>query len=1481
MTNKIIGSGGGGGKSKSGGGSVRQAQEAADSLSSAAFARIIDLVSEGEIEGLVNGLKSIYLDDTPIQNSDNTFNFTGVSAAWRNGTQDQAYIQGFPAVEQYTDVSTEVKHSLGSVTRTVTDTDCNAVVVTVSTGPLYVQNTSNGDINGTSVSYKINVTPYSGTPSEFSGSISGKTRATYQRSHRLPLNGTGPWLITVTKLTADSTSAYIQTPLVWAGFTSVIDRKLRYPNSAIVGLSVDSRQFNSIPKRSYHIKGLRVKVPSNYDPVARTYLGNWDGTFKVAWTNNPAWCVYDILLNKRYGLGKYIEPWMVNKWSLYTIAQYCDEMVPSGFAAGAPTQFVKGLDGSLYDSFGTKVATEPRFTLNCVLSSRFDAYRVLNNFATTFRGMLYPDGASIAAYQDAPEDSSFLFNASNVIGGVFKYAGSARSDRHTVALVTFNDPTNQFKQEVEYVDDPEGIKRYGVREIEVMAFGCTSRGQAHRYGKWLLLTERLESDFITFTSFVNAGFLRPGRVVDIADSHRSGKRMGGRVMAATANTITVDAPVTLEQGIAYSLEVMLPSGSVERRAVLSADADGTTLSVTADFSGLPVNGAVWVLVAENLAPIQARIIKVADVDGQHIEFTAVEHVASKYTAVEQNLVLEERPTAVPAAVKLGAVTNPAASVVQYIDPTGAYKPKILVSWDSMDSPSLRCYTVSYRYNGDNWIYLPDTYAPGCEITGAYPGSYVLHITPIGIDGRFGSAVNLNVDVPEYDPSAVNGTPVVSVASPWVGTTLELQWSALSRVRGYRVRISHDTTMLRSFETPDTALSYTLDMLIADTAGHPVRSLKIEVAGVDYSGNYGAYGSLDVSNPQVAAPSGVAIKPLLEGLYVSCNTVADTDYAGCRVWVSEVPGFDPGVTAPVYDGVSTHYSCYGLSATTAYYVRIGLYDQFGTDAMNLSSELTVTSRGITADPQDTLNEINNLLTADGADTKLELTADRFRIKSSDGDKTPFAIVDVGGGVYKTLLNSDVLVGGSVDIANLRSGSLPTDVIMRLGGGTIELDGEGEIRVYKALGTNQDFVRLTSAQIEFIRYITGVGYVTYNYLSRVESGQAASGTTVTIPGYWKAQPRVMVSPASLGLYKAAYASQDQSVMCQATNLVETAAGSGQWKFDATATLVLSAATGNNTVNVSSGDISTNTWTSTAYTTVANCASITPSVSLKSYRGNGNSQYYSRSIRWRVEYYSGGTWVAGSWRIVSMGAQISAAVSDSFVFNFPSSGVWQWRIYTEAYDTDGSVFGSVTYTYSSETVYASDETNPVNFPTKGVPYYVVSDYDPPALTGEIYQIDYVCTANISITGNSSATRTASTRSGLSAGYTGATPTSFSSYLRSGASAVGVDSGTSWDQNIVKTTVINKNVVVNKLSTVSGSNLTFNPRYWIFGGGVETNSQETVYEYDPALVNMSAKIYRRKVAVNSTTPVNNFALVSWGYSLTAAQVLATGSLNWQATGE
>lgn len=614
----IRGAGGG----KDGGGASRAPNEAPDSLRSRAYARVLDLVCEGEIDGLVDGAKSIYLDDTQLQNDDGTWNFQGAVWAQRQGTQGQAYIPGFGAVENSVDIGTRIIASQ-PVTRTFSNPNLTAVVVIIGVPQLTKQDTTTGDLGGSSVTLAIDLqSAGAGFVAQDLGgreTITGKTTSRYQRAYRIPLTGSPPWDIRVTRVTADSESSALVDRTFWDAATEVIDAKLRYPNSALMAIEVDAAQFSAVPRRAYDMRLLRVLVPTNYTPSTRTYTGAWDGTFKVAWTDNPAWAFYDLLTVGRYGLGDFVDASQVDKWALYTIAQYCDELVPDGFGG-----------------------QEPRFTCNIYLQTRAEAFKVISDFASIFRGMAFWTSGAITAVQDAPTDASYVYAPANVVGGQFSYSGSGRRARHTVALVTWNDPADFYRQKVEYVEDRDGIERYGVITTDVISVGCTSRGQAHRTGKWILYSERLESETVTFRVGLDGAIARPGQVIKIADPARAGARMGGRLLAATTSAVTLDAAITLTAGAAYTFCAIKADGTLMETAVSHSGGSLTDLTFSPALPEAPAVGGMWVVTGGAVEAQTFRVVAVSETDKHEFEIVALAHDPGKFAAVEDGLILEPR-----------------------------------------------------------------------------------------------------------------------------------------------------------------------------------------------------------------------------------------------------------------------------------------------------------------------------------------------------------------------------------------------------------------------------------------------------------------------------------------------------------------------------------------------------------------------------------------------------------------------------------------------------------------------------------------------------------------------------------------------------------------------------------------------------------------------------------------------------------------------
>lgn len=753
---RIIGAGG-----DSGGGSTQRApEEQADNLQSKAYAKIIDLISEGEIVGLVDGDKSIYFDGTPLQSASGSYNFSRPKVGLRVGTQAQDHIPGFSASENEIQVGVECLEDIGIV-RTVTNNSVDAVRVRISIPQLTFQDSDTGDLQGSTVRYIIQrQSNGGGYQTVVDDTIRGKSTSKYERSYRVELTGESPWDIRVIRQSEDSTSIALQNKTFWESYTEIVDGKLRYPNSAIVAIEIDASQFSSIPTRGYDIKGLKVKVPSNYNPETRVYTGSWDGTFNVAYTSNPAWIFYDILTANRYGLGNFVPAAQVDKWALYQIGRYCDELVPDGLGG-----------------------TEPRFTCNTYLQSREEAFKVIQDMASVFRGMVYWSGGLITAVQDAPDDAAHLFTAANVVDGIFSYSGSSAKARHSVAQVTWNDPEDLYRQKVEYVEDVDAIARFGVIETQVSAFACTSRGQANRVGRWLLFSEQYQTEIVSFKTGIEGALIRPGQVIKVSDPARAGERRGGRIVAASTTSVTLDQTVSIDPAT-HSLSVLLADGTVEERAVQSAT--GSVISLATAFSSAPQVGSLWMLQSSSIEPQLFRILSVTESEGVAYEVTALAHNPGKYDAVEFGLKLE--PRSISSLNEIPDAPTGIKFVETLYEVNGDVRVKVTVSWNAVRGAS--SYLASYVRDTGNEIFLPSTPTNEVEILNAEPGTYtvtIFAVNPLGARSVAGTGTG-RILGKANPPSNVTGFSLMPL-----GNAAFLSWDKstdLDVLRGGYVRIRH-------------------------------------------------------------------------------------------------------------------------------------------------------------------------------------------------------------------------------------------------------------------------------------------------------------------------------------------------------------------------------------------------------------------------------------------------------------------------------------------------------------------------------------------------------------------------------------------------------------------------------------------------------------------------------------------------------------------
>lgn len=688
---------------KAGQGKPRQPVIAPDSAQSKTYIKILYGLSEGEVEGLANGLQSVYLEETPLQNPAGGWNFEDVQADFRHGTNDQTHIEGFPDISSETAINVELKSESPWV-RAISNTDLDAVRIRFKWGPLRRQNAENGDVKGIVIQYAIDLQADGGTWTEVLNTrIADKTSANYERSHRidLPKADTG-WTIRVRRITPNSTSEYISDKMYVDALTEVIDLKLSYPNTALLGLQYDAETFSNVAKIAVDLKGIKLQVPSNYNPVARTYTGMWDGTFKRAYTNNPAWIYYDICTSKRYALGDRLTSAMLDKWSLYRLAQYCDQMVDDG-----------------------KGGKEPRFTCNVYLQSTEDAYTILSKLAGVFRAISYWDGNSIVCDADIPQDTYFTYTRANVIDGLFEYTGTRARDRHTVAKVAWDNPANHYKTEYVYVRDEAAIAKLGVRIAEIDAWGCTSEGQAQRAGLWALKSEQLETRTVSFKVGLDGYIPQPGRVIEIADELFAGRANGGRISAVSSDrkVITLDRDdVVCRAG--DRLVVNGEDGKSQARIVSSVS--GRNITVTVAFDSIAAEN-VWAVDAQDLKTMKFRVMSITQDEKHQFSITALQYESAKYDAIDFGAFIDERPISiinptVQAPVESVSITS--ETMVQQ----GLAVETMVISWPQAQGATK--YQVEWRKDDGSWIKLPITGSNSIEVQGIYAGNYEARVTAI-------------------------------------------------------------------------------------------------------------------------------------------------------------------------------------------------------------------------------------------------------------------------------------------------------------------------------------------------------------------------------------------------------------------------------------------------------------------------------------------------------------------------------------------------------------------------------------------------------------------------------------------------------------------------------------------------------------------------------------------------------------------------------
>jgi predicted phage tail protein len=857
MTEYIRGSGGG----KSGG------SESPNTLKSSSFAKVLDLLCEGEIEGLVGGDAGIYINDIPLVNSAGGKNYENYNYNILQGTQAQGYLSDFANVQSERGIQNSVVKKNLPVYEKLVSKELDAVRVTVGT-PYLTTSDDEGNVTGGSIVYKVSISDDNGATYTLKvhDKIEGKTTTAYERSVVIDLHD--EWkgktiTVKVERVTADFPDTAVdgvtkKGELLFYSVAEIIYDRLRYPNSAIVGVKISSDYFSSIPSRAYDVNLLKVRVPSNYTPRSPTggsssYVNDsganqgteiWDGVLSPPiWTDNPAWCFYDLLTNTRYGLGEYIDEDTVDKWSLYEIARYCDGLVPDGFGGW-----------------------EPRYTCNMFLQNRTEAITALRDMAKIFRGMLYWNGQVIATDFDRPQTAEALFTNANVIDGRFNYAGSSLQAKKNVVKVTWNDPDNDYARAVEYVEDSEELAKDNVpiRDLEINATGCTSRGQAYRIGKWALYTSKYESEILSFTTTDVGMHLHPGSLVNISDSLKNSSRRGGRIAEVIdASTVRLDRPINFNPNNPGKLIVEvdsvkienLPDGStVERNlsTLVSAVIDRVDSDLVFLSSSItaPLIGSIWIYNETGIAePQLAKILSITeDSDAGTYAITCHKVNNSKFGYIENGWELEKKYTSDLNVLQASPISGKFDITEELYLETGIPKVQISVGWD--DVLGAKHYILHYKKDLDNWKVADlQSLTSQFDLRDASNGTYVFRVATVNAFGKVSAFV-------ESDPTLILGktkepSDVTNLSVRLTEAGIYLEWQAISDldVKGYEVRLGE------SWEDSDNGgpgiiLSTNISQnSFVTTAVKGADTYKYHVRAIDTTGHYSinsASAELDIS-----------------------------------------------------------------------------------------------------------------------------------------------------------------------------------------------------------------------------------------------------------------------------------------------------------------------------------------------------------------------------------------------------------------------------------------------------------------------------------------------------------------------------------------------------------------------------------------------------------------------------------------------------------
>jgi len=931
---------GGGGKGGGGGGS-RAAVEAPNTLQSVTTVRILELISEGEIGGLYTGDgRSIRINNTPLQNPDLSYNFQKTVYDQRVGLPSQPYMPGFPSASAQYSVGTDVLAASPVVKSISAGTIDSVKFGIILPDGLTSQDTSNGDMNGTSIQFALDRKPTaSGVWEEYALiTLEGKTTTPYAAQYYMTRpSGVGLWDVRIRRITADSVISSLRNKLRFDFIVETQEVKLEYENSAYVGISIDAQSVgNAIPTRSYLVKGIKCKIPSNYNPLTGVYTGEWDGSFNIATTDNPAWVLYDIIINTRYGMGRFgITEDQVDKFSFYDAGVYSDGLVDDG-------------DGGL----------ERRFTFNTVIGAATDALQQLQNMAGMMNANLAYVNGLISVNQDRPATAVKLITKANIIDGFFAYKSSSLPSRSTSVNVTWNDASdNTYLPRVSSIDDADGIARYGFNPTDVAAYGATTEGQALRAGKWVLYTGLNQLEIVNFKMGMSGFDLRLGDVVKIFDEDYTNQSGAGRVVSSTNLSVTLDRPVVISAGV-NTIDVLSPDGTtIYTRTITTAEGTHTVLFVSEawplgaipeQYADFIINSAVE---ARNF-----RILGLSQDEGTSMDIgvEAVQYDINKYTYIEDGIVI---PPGLYSSLTDSTITAPQNLTLSQnatmVD--GVVVRTITASWSAPETGIPVGYEIRWRKSGDNYTKIT---AGGTLVT--FPvstvGSYDVSVNAINFNAMVSATASqsINVNLTPGVGSVLN--PVVDLMVVGGGTTfggqdLFIQWTnpltnnnTLSTTKDFMVEIYDGVNLLyteyvNSNIAPGGLGQYLYTHARNTANGGPRRTITVAVYARDTNNKSSLPEIVVFTNPKPAAPT-LVTTAVFRGYQAYAVRPSDIDLAGMIVWASTVDGFIPSDETKVYDGVDNSVEVLNKTENIPIYVRAAFFDLFGKTSLNISSQSTV-------------------------------------------------------------------------------------------------------------------------------------------------------------------------------------------------------------------------------------------------------------------------------------------------------------------------------------------------------------------------------------------------------------------------------------------------------------------------------------------------------------------------------------------------------------